>query len=120
MAVAQSKLAAAQKHEGITTASAATSLRRFKRQMIPGINPECQTQLRAYITLRETHARVNPQQFLNYLKSLSTSVSTGAETYQDFWAAPKGTFASVMPTAIEDALVDPLRCEGLMIDHDLF
>ena len=106
-------------------AAAATSLRHFKRQQIQGVNPDCLTQLKAYITLRETHSRVQPQQFLNYLKTLTTSVSTGAETYQEFWAVPRANFLpggqpGTMSAAITAALADPLACDGLIIDHDVF
>ena len=63
--------------------------------------------------------RVKPETFLHYIKSQAASVSSGAETTQDFLAVPKCTFP-VLPAAIEAALVDPLECEGMLIDHDKF
>ena len=91
----------------------------IRRQHIPGINPADPIQIRAYITLRETMIRVKPEAFLHVIKSQSASVSSGAETTQDFWAVPKCNFA-VLPADIEAALANPIECVGMLIDHDKF
>ena len=114
-----SKFTQTHQADSVSVQKAVVALHGFKRQNIQGINPADPLQLRACITLRETMNRVTPEQFLNFLKSQTASVSSGAETTQSFWAVPKCNFAE-LPPDIAANLVSPIECDGLLIDHDKF
>ena len=94
--------AAIKKEEGVTFDQAAIALRAYARQGFKNIYATSAGYQQAYITLRDTHARVTGVIMENYLTSLSTSVTTGSESVQEYWGVPKVNFATLtdMPAEV--------------------
>ena len=82
------RLAVVQAEAEVTTEKALSALRGMKRDGFK-VEPHNKEHQAAYITLRDTNARVKPHDLLNYLESQTTSVSYGAETALEFWGGAK-------------------------------
>ena len=71
------------KKKDVSMADAANALRGYARQGA-NVNPQSDEHKKAYIALRDTHARCGPEQFVSYLESIKTKVSQGSRARQEF------------------------------------
>ena len=83
------------------------ALRRFQQTGHASLDPDNDTHVTAYLTLRATMTHVPPGKLKKYLETASTSVTMGAQYLEDYWVVPKRNFPNGMPDAIKEYLVDP-------------
>ena len=100
----QLRMAALKKEAEVTKEQACNALRHMRRQGYQNVDSKNKEHQQAYITLRDTHERVDGEQLENYLESLTTNVATGAESIQEYWGVPKANWASLadMPAEVRE------------------
>ena len=79
----QLRMAALKKEAEVTKEQACNALRPMHRNGYVNIDAKNKEHQQAYITLRDTHLRVDGEQLENYLEPLTTNVAIGAEAYQE-------------------------------------
>ena len=83
------RMAALKKEAEVTREQACNALRHMHRQGYLNIDSKNKEHQQAYITLRDTHPRVDGSTLEDYLSSLSTNVAIGAESIQEYWGVQK-------------------------------
>ena len=63
----------------VSVASAKVALNNFRRQNLP-VDPDNLDHQQAYMTLRDTHGRVNARMMMSYLKTKQEVVTSGYRT----------------------------------------
>ena len=86
-------MAALKKEAEVTKDQACAALRHMRRAG-HNVDPKNKDRQVAYITLRDTHERVDGEQLENYLESQTTNVATGAEAIQEYWGVSKVNWPS--------------------------
>ena len=107
--------AVAKRKKDVSMFDAANALREYARQGAD-VDPKSDEHRRAYIALRDTHARCSSEQFAKYLESVKTKVSQGAISRQEYWAVPKVNFPDGLPEHIQEYTIGEDNCEGFIVD----
>jgi hypothetical protein len=94
---------------GVVAAKAA--LNNFRRQNYD-LSPDNEAHLQAYLTLRDTVARITPEKLITYLQTLEQKVAHGEENKCEFWAVPRVNFPDGLPQHIAAAHVPAERSKN--------
>ena len=88
----------------VTVGSAKVALANFRRRNF-SVDPEDPDHQQAYMTLRDTHGRVNGRMLVNFLNTRQQQVSSGQRNVMYYWAVPRCNFPRGLPPAIAAAEV---------------
>ena len=96
----------------------------YKRQDYRLVDPDDPEHIDAYLELRRTTRRVQPDAFIAYLKKRVKALRNGEQTEIEFWAVPKSNFPKGLPPKILDACVadesEILEGQSLSVDRDKY
>ncbi|CAK0832947.1 unnamed protein product [Prorocentrum cordatum] len=106
-------------------AGAEVALRGYAKQGFDAdsTNPE---HIQAYLILRQTHRRVKPDTFVNYMKRKETHFEHGGRVKEEVWGVPKVNFPNGLPQDMQKSEMTPEKLAELALvgggapDHETY